>query len=212
MIEPKLKPPFRYNFAWENHDFVYCATAKCMSMSMRQMLGLPARDERPHSRSISQAWQYTTRFAIFRHPFNRMVSAWRYGWRSAPWEKFVEHVLRDPKWDIHTYPQYWWSCALDEQLTSYVPNVVVTLETFHRHWDTLRQEHMPWVLPGEIKKNASPPLDYPPTTLRAEIEAAPGYAIDLWYWEYLTNECDGYLGLAIGDKARRVPEQNTHRG
>ena len=206
MIEPKLRPPFRYNFAWEEHDFVYCGVAKCASQSMRQMLNLPARDEKPHIRSIEQSWQYTTRLAVIRHPFNRMVSAWRYGWRDKPWETFVGHVLQDPTWDIHTTPQVSWLSVGN----NFVPNVVVTLETLDRHWVTLRDEHMPWLTSVPQKKNASPPLDAPPRASRSEIETA--YAEDLNLWEYVTNEHHGYMGLAVGNEVGRLSEPMPHRG
>jgi len=211
-ILPKAKPPYKYNFAWEEHDFVYMGTAKCASQSMRQMLKLPARDEKPHIRSTAESWQYSTRLAVFRHPFNRFVSAWRYGWRSVPWDKFVHHVIRDPEWDIHTFPQYNWLSVQPGELTTFVPNVVVTLETLDRHWDTLRAEYMPWLdSSGQVKKNASPPLDQPPPTYRKEIEATPGYDQDLYFWEYLTNECDGCLGPTERDEVGRLRESYADR-
>lgn len=99
MIQPFLRPPYHLSFVFPEHDFAYLGVAKCASTTLRNALGCTQARFSP-----DQTLHMSTRFAVIRHPETRIVSAWRNKFHQYPFEEYLDTVLQNPHFDVHTFP------------------------------------------------------------------------------------------------------------
>jgi len=133
----RTMPPEKYNFPKTEFDFVFLAVAKCASTSVRNAMGewrtLKVAVDLEH------ACQYATRLTIIRHPFNRMVSAWRHLAPGMPWDEFVPYAVERKERDLYFAP------FADKVAAA---TTVLTLENLFYTWPSFQADH-PW-LPREL--------------------------------------------------------------
>lgn len=159
-----------YNFLYRRHSFAYLGVAKCGSVTMRKSLGeVPAYDR-------AAAMEMETRLAVIRHPFDRLVSAWRYAWSKVPFMRFWQHVEANPFFDFHTMPY--------SKLLGTDPTEIVTLEQIRVWWPGFHTRFPGLFPPTPLWMNATTerPSQLPQGALSVRSAVEQCYAEDLALW------------------------------
>lgn len=125
-IKPKRE---KLNLAFPiNQEAILLAVPKCGSTTIRSAIGQWRTTKT--ALPLDEAAAYGTRIAVIRNPVTRLRSAWNHIWKQHSWDEFVDHVLADPDWDIHT-ARY----AERAELA----NVLLTTEMLDHGWTMLRE-------------------------------------------------------------------------
>lgn len=129
-------------------------------------------------------------FTAVRHPVDRIVSAYHYGWakKRIPFDEWWNHVKQNPSWDIHTQP------AAD--IINAVPGKVrvFQLEQIHRWW-LIMQERYPGILRPLGHSNKTEGEKVSPTAEQRR-EILMTYAEDFTIW------LNADLDTAVGSVSR----------
>lgn len=168
----QTRPPSRYNFPKTSFDFVFLAVAKCASTAIRN-----AMDEWRTTKgaiTLEEAEQYGTRLTVIRHPFNRLVSAWRHLAPHLTWAEFVPYALERRDRDLYFAP-------FAEKVQA--ATTVLTLENLAVTWPQFQRDH-DWLPPRLMVTNTAEERnqsDLQPTdTFDDLILAAYGADVILW--------------------------------
>lgn len=134
-------PPAKLTNVFPEHDFAYIGVPKCGTQTMRKAFW-PDMDSYPCV-PIEDALQVSVRMTVIRHPLDRIFSAWNHIWPDHDFGVWWEHVKKNPKWDIHTFPYSDWLGG--------IPTEVYRLEVWDEWWPEmvdrfpgLFPEVMPW--------------------------------------------------------------------
>ena len=105
-------------------DYVFIHIPKCGGTSVERALGIPfvnhdtALERR--KRLGTEAWAQRYKFAVVRHPYDRVVSLFFYWWKLdrpdvdvinaelPPWLEETEERLARGKAQVHLQSQWWW--------------------------------------------------------------------------------------------------------
>lgn len=113
------------------------------------------------------------RFAVLRHPVSRIMSAWRNKWAEVPLHEWWPQIKKNPRFDVHTYPQSEWLGGDATELVCLEDIAVWMPEYYHRYPD---------LFPKEMReqRNKSAHIQNPPQVMVDDI--AECYADDLMLW------------------------------
>lgn len=167
MLQPVLRHPHDFNFAFPKEDFALLCIPKCGSTTLRDSLAA-SYNRLPRE----QVMGYKTRFAVIRNPVLRVISAWRDKWPEIQFDQWWRFVKMNPFFDAHTAPYYPTLAGAYTHL--------YRLEDISRWWPIA---HLSWprLFPAQplYKNVSSGQLEIPP---RFWLEAAEVYAADMALW------------------------------
>lgn len=153
------------NFLTPDAKTGFVLVPKCASTSFRNELALI----RAHGDMIFRA---DRRIAVIRHPFDRLVSAWRYGWPQTLPQHFIEKTLDDPRWDAHVAPYH---------KRVGIATEIYRLEEIGGWWKTLNLEGTQ--IPKKVPRHNATDSSYVPSTFLPFLSRILDvYADDMAIW------------------------------